>query len=337
MVRLRSALACAALLAGVGSCRRSASTLPGNRHSIALSLDSSSRTVERGGSTDLTAMVTRGGGYTGDVWFAVDSTPSGVTVTTSVVQITDTSTTGIITFNVSRLAPDGIYPLTIRASGTGVSDDTATLTLVITGTGVPMIGVRISADFLMAAGTSETAPVTISRSNFAGPVTLAVTDIPEGISMAFRPDTVYGNVANATITVANSVAPGFYVVTVRGTGFGVPAVTTRVPILVTQAVSFTLSSSPDSLSVAPGADASSTIAVNWSGGVGPSMGFAVSGLPAGVTAGFSGAGPSAAVLTFTASGTAAAGVYTVTVAGTSGTTTAQTTIGLTVTAAGGAM
>ena len=98
--------------------------------------------------------------------------------------------------------------------------------------------------------------------------------------------------------------------------------------------SFTLASSPSSLTITQGNSGTSTITVTDLGGFSGSVTLAASGLPSGVTAAFS-ANPtsSASTLTLTASSTATTGNATVTITGTSGSLTATTTVSLTVNAA----
>ena len=99
---------------------------------------------------------------------------------------------------------------------------------------------------------------------------------------------------------------------------------------------FALSASPQSVSVAQGAGASSTIAVTPSNGFAGNVAFSASGLPSGVTAAFSPASSSASsTLTLTAGSAAATGSAIVTVTGTSGSLTHTTTVNLTVLASGG--
>jgi subtilase family serine protease len=97
--------------------------------------------------------------------------------------------------------------------------------------------------------------------------------------------------------------------------------------------SFTLSASPNSLTITQGTSGTSTITVNDQNGFSGSVTLSASGLPSGVTAGFS-PNPTTgtSVLTLTASGTATTGTATVTITGTSGSLTATTTITLTVNA-----
>ncbi len=95
---------------------------------------------------------------------------------------------------------------------------------------------------------------------------------------------------------------------------------------------FSLSASPNSLSVVQGLSGSSTITVNPLNGFTGSVSLSASGLPAGVTATFNPSSTTGnSTLTLTASGTAAVGTVTVTITGTSGTLTHSTTISLTVT------
>jgi|HubBroStandDraft_1064217.scaffolds.fasta_scaffold00048_33 subtilase family serine protease len=100
---------------------------------------------------------------------------------------------------------------------------------------------------------------------------------------------------------------------------------------------FTLSASPNSVTITQGSNGTSTITITPSAGFSGSVNLAASGLPNGVTAAFNpnpvtvtspNAGTS--TLTLTASATAATGTVTVTITGTSGSLTPTTTVSLTV-------
>jgi len=97
--------------------------------------------------------------------------------------------------------------------------------------------------------------------------------------------------------------------------------------------SFTLASSPSSVTITQGGSGTSTITITELGGFSGSVTLAASGLPSGVTAAF-GTNPttSTSTLTLTASNTATTGTATVTITGTSGSLTATTTVSLTVNA-----
>jgi subtilase family serine protease len=120
------------------------------------------------------------------------------------------------------------------------------------------------------------------------------------------------------------------------TGWGSPNGSGLLNALAgTSTPSFTLSSSPSSMTITQGGSGgTSTITVTDLGGFSGSVTLAASGLPSGVTAAFS-TNPttSTSTLTLTASSTATTGTATVTITGTSGSLTATTTVALTVNAA----
>ncbi|PYU18098.1 MAG: hypothetical protein DMG30_29125, partial [Acidobacteria bacterium] len=98
---------------------------------------------------------------------------------------------------------------------------------------------------------------------------------------------------------------------------------------------FTLSASPNSLSLTQGASVTSTIGINQLNGFGGNVGLSVSGLPSGVSASFSpNPATTSSLLTLTASSTASTGTVRVTITGTSGSLTNSTTITLVVTVVG---
>jgi hypothetical protein len=95
---------------------------------------------------------------------------------------------------------------------------------------------------------------------------------------------------------------------------------------------FTLTASPNSLSVEQGSQGTSTITITPENGFSGSVSLSASGLPSGVTAAFDpNPATSTSTLTLTVSGTATTGTATVTVIGTSGNLTQNTTLMLTVT------
>lgn len=103
------------------------------------------------------------------------------------------------------------------------------------------------------------------------------------------------------------------------------------------APSFTVAASPNSVTVAQGSTANSTITVTSQNGFNSATTLTATGLPSGVTAAFSpnpvtppANGSATSTLTFTASSSAASGTSTVTVTGTSGSLVQSTTITLTV-------
>src|SRR5215813_11445643 len=96
---------------------------------------------------------------------------------------------------------------------------------------------------------------------------------------------------------------------------------------------FSLSASPNSLTITQGSMGTSTISVNPINGFSGTVNLSISGLPSGVTANFNPtSATSASTLTLTVASAAATGTFTLTVTGTSGTLTRTTTLTLTVSA-----
>jgi subtilase family serine protease len=115
------------------------------------------------------------------------------------------------------------------------------------------------------------------------------------------------------------------------TGWGSPNGQNLINALAGSPGGFTLSGSPTSLAVVQGANGSTNITVADTNGFNGSVTLTASGLPSGVTAAFSpNPTASSSTLTLTATATAATGAATITVKGVSGSTTASTTITLTV-------
>ena len=109
------------------------------------------------------------------------------------------------------------------------------------------------------------------------------------------------------------------------------AASASVVLVVKAAPSFTLSASSGSLTVNPGKTGTDTITVIAQNGFNSSVTLSASGLPSGVTVAY-GTNPTtgSSALTFTASTSAAVGTYSITVKGVSGSSSATSTISLTI-------
>ena len=188
----------------------------------------------------------------------------------------------------------------------------------------------------VVAGSTGTSALTITPSGgFAASIGLSSSGLPAGVTLS--PSSVTAS-STLTLTAASSAVAGTYPITLTGTS-GSLTHTANFNLTVTTAAvpNFSLSASPSSVTVAPGASASSTITITPSGGFNSgSVSFAPPGLPTGVSASFSpisSAGTS--TLTLTASSTAASITAGITITGTSGTLSHSTTVTLTVAASSG--
>jgi Cellulose binding domain len=241
----------------------------------------------------------------------------------------------ILTVTVPAGAPAGTYPLTIVASGDGATGTTTVPLTIGTGGSVASPTVSVSPNAVSIAQGGSSSPITINVSGFTGSATLTATSLPTGVTSSLSPSSTTGT-STLTLTASSAATAGTTAVTITATA-GSQTASTTLNLTVAPPVtpSFTLSSSPSSLSVAQGASGNSTISVTDVGGFSGSVNLLVtSPLPTGVTAAFSqGSTNGTSTLTLTAGSAATPGQVTVTVTGTSGSQTATTTVTLTVTSA----
>lgn len=317
-------------------------TNPGGENptpSIAITLSGSSLNITAGNSGQVTVSLTRSGGFTGAVTVAAD-VPSGVTA--APVTIAAGSISGMLTFQVAGATTAGTVTATVRATGQGVQQVTAPVSLVIAAAPAQDFTVALGqASAVLDQGGNVTVPVQITRTNFTGAVTLTAAGLPQGVTAAFDPAAPTGNSSTLTLTAAAGAATGATTVTVQGAGTGVGNRTTSLALTVqapAPAGDFTLSLNPTSLQFQQGAVATTSVDINRTGGFTGNVTLTATGLPQGVTASFDPASTSgnSATLTLTAAVGAATGAATVTVQGAATGVTAKTaTLGVTVNTGGG--
>jgi hypothetical protein len=271
---------------------------------ITVSLSPTSGSAQQGGSTNTTVTVTGGAGFVGTPAVAVTGAPTGVTATVSPITGTGGTRTATITFNVAGTAAPGVYPLTVNATGPGISAVSTTYTLTVSAFSFSLAFTPPTLSVLQ--GTSGTSTVNITRNNLTGNVALAVTGAPAGVTATLSPTTTSGTTSTLTVTAAANAALGAATLTLTGTSAGAADQTATLPITITAPTSSVgLTLTPTAVSIAQGANASTSIALartNFTGNVT----FAAENLPAGVTANFvpnpnTGTGPT--TLTLTTSGT----------------------------------
>jgi hypothetical protein len=217
------ALATATTLQACGSGSSTSTT-----GSIALSLAPTSATVQQGGSTIVTGTLTRTD-FTGAVAVTVEGAPAGVTGTVAL-----SGDAAAVTIAVTSTAVTGVYPLIIRAKGTGVTDATATFTLTITAASASSFTLLASPTSLNVAqgATNTTGGVKATRTGgFTGTITYSLAGAPTGVTAAFA-TTATTDSMQVSVTVTGAVAVGTYPAVIHGIS-GVLDVTTPITIIVT--------------------------------------------------------------------------------------------------------
>jgi len=108
---------------GGGVTRTASVTLIITYANFTISASPASRTIVQGANTSFGVLVTRGAGFTASLAFSVSGMPAGVTSAFSPASTSGSTTTLNIT-NTAAAAP-GSYPLTITATGGGVTRSTS--------------------------------------------------------------------------------------------------------------------------------------------------------------------------------------------------------------------
>ncbi len=283
---------------------------------VSVSPSSMTLVVGTGGNSSATVTVTPINGFTGDVTLSTSGSGGiGSSVSPTVVTLGNAQTSSL-TISVPTSTSSGSYPLTITGTS-GALSHSATFT------------VNISDFSLSASPNPMTVPAGFSQSTtvavagvygFNSSVSLSASGFPPGASVSFTPPTVTGP-GSTTMTFSTPVdtPPGIYNITITGT-CGSLTHSTQFTLTV---VDFSLSVSPNVLTMRQGLSGNATVTVTgingFTGIVSLSASGQTGGLPPGVTAMF--APPSVAAtgtstLTLTVSSSATPGIYTIILGGT---------------------
>jgi hypothetical protein len=303
---------------------------------ISLSLGTPSVALVAGGAPQTISVTLTRTNYTGAVTLSVTGLPTGVTANS-----TDpgTGNTGSIVLQASAQATLATnQTITVKASGSGVSDAPATFSLTVSAAPAISLSLGSSSVTLTAGGGPQTVNLTITRTNYAGAVTLGVSGLPSGVS-ATNTDPATGNTGSIVLqasAVASLVGNQTITVTASGSGVSAASATFSLTVLPAPAISLSLGNSSVTLT-AGGGPQTVTVTItrtNYAGAVT----LSVSGLATGVTAITTspGTGNSGSIVLQASAVATAAFNQTITVAASgSGVSSASATINLTVTPAGG--
>ena len=193
------------------------------------------------------------------------------------------------------------------------------------------ITVNPAPDFTVSASPSTRStvqggnvPYTVSVSplnGFSDTVNFSVSGLPSGGSSSFVPASVTGSGSSTlTVTTSSSTPVGTYTLTITSATATLTH-SVSVTLSVKSAADFALSASLTTLRISRGRSSSDTITVSALRGFTGTVSFAVSGLPARVTASRSPStvsGSGSSVLTIHVGSRARTGTYNLTIRGTSG-------------------
>jgi hypothetical protein len=313
----------------VQACEGDDPLIPGT---MAIEFEPTSGSAAQGGTVTIPVTVEANGSFSGTPSVTVTDLPAGVTATVGNIVRTGSTSTTTVTLNVAQTAVAGIYPVTVVATGQGVSAVGSPFMLTITG---GTLGLALTpATLSVAQGANATSTVAITRTGFTGDVGLTVTGAPTGVTATLDPTTATGNTSTLTVTAAPNATLGAATLTLTGTSPIAGNRTVTLPITVTApASSIGLTLAPTALTIARSANARSTITLartNFTGEVT----FTAENLPAGVTASFA-PNPNTTgttTLTLTTTAAAATGTNNITIRATgTGVTAVTAPLALTIT------
>jgi hypothetical protein len=317
-----------------GACDGGSTQAPPARPAITMVLSAPEAQLLPGESKTLGVTITRTGFFTAAVELTAESVPAGVTIPP--VTIAAGAATGILTIMTEPGAAPGTGTVTVRATGQGISAQTATFSLTVREP--PGFTLAVAAGSVtMQPGGSGSANVSVTRTGgFNGPVALAASGMPAGVSVVFTPSSVTTGGAAVTVTAAAGAIVGTHAITIHGNAGGMAERTATLNVQVSPAPTIAITLNPMALSIARGATGTVTVTLVRGAGYAGAVNLVAENLPAGVTAGTAtiSADASSALLTVQASAAAALATNDVTIRALgTGVADHTATLALTVTAA----
>jgi len=280
----------AVLVSACGGGGDATPTPPVQNGAISVSLGVAASTVTGAGSTNVAVTVTRSGNFTGSVALALEGAPSGVTGAFAPASLASGATSSTLTLTVGAGAAPGVYSLTVRASGTGVSAVTASYTLTVQAATVPGFTMTVAPGTLtIATGQSGSATVSLTRNaGYSEGISLLVTGVPQDVQVTTSPTNTTGNSITMNVTVQPTATPGTYPLVLTGTTSGTISATTNLTLVVAAPAPLgTLTLTPSSVSAVQGSPSTVTIGIARGAGVTGDVAMFIDNLPSTITASFS--------------------------------------------------
>lgn len=298
--------------------------------SFSLTISPTSLSVTPGNTGTISATTIRTTTFNSAITVKVTGMPTGVTTSTGTISAPGS---GICTLSVAvgSGVTAGNYPLTVSATGGGV---TKTTSLAVTVLPPPSFSLAVSPASLSVApgGSGTTTASTQGANGFSSAVTVSISGMPAGVTASAGVINAPGSGSRPiSVSVGSSVAGGSYLLTVTAIGGGVSK-TAALTLLVP---SMTLSASATTLVLSRGSTATLNLTTSVLGGFNSAVALAIQGLPSGVTATFTPSslpqpGSGRAVLKLSAASSAATGPATLSIKATAGNTIRTLSLGLTV-------
>ena len=185
----------------------------GSAPDFTVSATPSTQSVALGASTSYTVNIAAQNGFSGSANLSVSGLPNGATGTFNPASVTGSGSSQLSIATASS-TPAGSYPLTITASGGGLTH-TASVTLTVTAASDFTLAVSPSSASV-TAGQSTTYTLTITGQNgYAGTASVSVSGLPAGATGTFNPNSVTGSgTVQLTIATSTTTTAGTYPLTI---------------------------------------------------------------------------------------------------------------------------
>jgi hypothetical protein len=280
---------------------------------FSLSISPNSLTVDQGAGESTTITVGAQNGFAEDVTLFATELPSGIVAEFSPAVAGTQST---LNLTATATAHPGVYQIAV-AGVAGSLEANSTVTLaVLPSPSFSLSAAPNSLTFEQGAGSTTTITVD-SQNGFKDRVSLYAMGLPKGVFASFSL-AMAAQKSVLTLTSSDSAIPGEYTVALSGIAGSLRA-TTSISVTILPSPTFSLSASPNLLTLNPGTSGSTTIAVAPIDGFSGLVSLSANGLPNGVHIAFS---PTTAetmsIVNLAVSDTAVAGTYKIAVIGVAG-------------------
>ena len=300
---------------------------------FSLTASATSVNVVAGNTAQVKITETPQNGFAATVALAVSGLPTGATAAFSPTVLSGAAGgTSTVTLTLAKTVKGGSYPLTVSATGGGVTESSS-VTLVVTGVAsCTLASSPASVTLIVGQKSSTQLSCGSAQGTFSGPLALSVSGTHSGVTAQASPTTLTpGSATTLTLSSASNTAAGSYSISVAVSGSGFTQ-TLAIPVTI-PAPAFVLSTSATSVSAVAGGAAQMVVSTTPQNGFSASVSFSAAGFPTGVTAAFSSATAAAtagSTLTLTVATSVKAGSYPVTVTASGGGVTRTASVSLVV-------
>ncbi len=240
--------------------------------SFTLSASPPSLTVVQGASGSSTITINALNGFNSTVNLTVAGLPNGVS---AVFGTNPAATASLLTLSATGTAAIGTSTVTVTGTS-GSLASTATITFTINPAGDYTLSTSPSS-LSVVQGTNGASTITVTPQNgFNGSVSLSASGLPSGVTASFNPSST-ASTSTLTLTASSTAIVGTVTMTVTGIS-GSLSHSTTLSLTVTPPPNYTLSASPNSLTITRGTTGTSTITVTPQNGFNGSVSLSASGL-----------------------------------------------------------